>query len=228
MKPEINQLNEGDILRIDYHSDVFDQDGTVDVVVDSVSESEEEIEVGFVDEWNDTLSFKLIVSESEAYLSGDVWQKASVSSTEMLGEVPPDFGMDYILFRPQPYRDHILRKSVTGKFENICKHNVNTHDGEKIREDKVTRRQRSLVNICAGCSSYLHDHLREKLPERMERSSIDEDTPFLCPHCGEPPERFEHVEMLGGMFSYHDDGEKCGPWSGQAYLEWRLEGSNRK
>lgn len=228
MKTEIDQLNEGDILRIDYHRTVFDTDNAIVRIVKSVEEHGEETVVTLVDKWDDVAVHVIRSNNSKTCLSGQVWLEGPINSIEVVGEVSPDFGKDYILFRPQPYRDHILHKSADGKFEKVCNYNVNIHGGEKIREDEITQRQRSLINICSGCSSYLRDHLREKLPERMERSSIDEDTPFLCPRCGEPPERFEHVEMLGGMFSYHEDGKKCGPWSGQAYLEWRLDGSNRQ
>jgi hypothetical protein len=224
--PNPNQLSNGDILRLDYHRTAFDTENRVEVVIDSVREHGEETLITLLDEWGNTTDNEVSITDSEAYLSGNVWDEGPINSIKIVGEVPPDFGKHYILFRPQPFRDHVLRKSRTGKVENVCKHNVNIHDGERIRDDKITPRQRSLINICDGCRSYFNEHLREKLPESMERGQIEEETPFLCPSCGTPPERVEYVRMLTGMISHHEDG-RCGPWQKHIHLDWRLNGYSR-
>lgn len=221
-----NQLSNGDILRLDYHRTAFDTESRVEVVVDSVREHGEETLITLLDEWGNTTDDEVSITDSEAYLSGNVWDEGPINSIKVVGVVPPDFGKHYILFRPPPYRDHVLRKSRTGKVENVCKHNVDIHDGERIREDKITRRQRSLINICADCHSQFEEHLREGLPEPMGRDQIEKETPFLCPSCGTPPERVEYVRMLTGMMSRHEEGS-CGPWQKQIYLNWRVEGYDR-
>lgn len=224
--PNLDQLNEGDILRIDYHQTVYDTDKKFEVVVDSVSDNGEETVITLLDEWGNTTDDEVSITESGAYLSAGVFNEGPINSIKVVDEVPPDFGKHYILFRPPPHRDHVLRKSRTGKFENVCKHNVDIHDGERIREDKITRRQRSLMNICADCHSHFEEHLREELPEPMGRDQIEEETPFLCPSCGTPPERVEYVRMLTGMMSRHEEGS-CGPWQKHIYLNWRVEGYDR-
>ncbi|WP_256403452.1 hypothetical protein [Halorubrum salinum] len=224
--PNPNQLSNGDVLRLDYHRTAFDTDARMEVVVDSVREHGEETLITLLDEWGNTIDDEVSITSSGAYYSAHPIKEGPIDSIKIIGEVPPDFGKHYILFRPPPYRDHVLRKSRTGKVENVCKHNVDIHDGEKIREDKITRRQRSLINICADCHSHFEEHLREKLPEPMERGQIEEEAPFLCPSCGMPPESVEYVRMLRGMVSHHKDGN-CATWPKQIYHDWRVEGYDR-